>query len=29
MTFALGPNLGGPDHSPGYLRAAAKVLAGG
>jgi len=31
INFALCPNEGdrGPDHSPGYLRAAAKMLAGG
>lgn len=28
MTFALAPNIGEPDHSPGYLRAAAKLLGG-
>ena len=30
INFALCPNEGerGPDHSPGYLRAAAKMLAG-
>lgn len=28
MTFALSSNFAGPDHSPGYLRAAAKMLAG-
>jgi len=29
MTFALSSNFAGPDHSPGYLRAAARMLAGG
>ena len=29
MKFAVTPNLGGPDHSPGYLRAAVRTLAGG